>query len=237
MRLCNCAKRLYFRRKSMDGLSEIYDRAASENGALDGRGLELYWFESRIDIFFIHIQGSARIILSDGSVRRLSYDGKSGHLFTPIGKLLIERLEIEAANITMQSIRNWLETHPDEAGTLMQRNRSYIFFQEINHPEPELGPVAAAGVPLTPFRSLAIDHRLHTFGVPIYVVTNLPLPKDDLPFRKLMIAQDTGSAIVGPARGDLFMGTGNIAGELAGGIRHEADFFVLIPKNGMHKQV
>ena len=111
----------------------------------------------------------------------------------------------------------------------MWHNRSFIFFQEIDHPDPGLGPVAAAGVPLTPGRSLAIDHRLHTFGSPIWVSTRNPLPGTTHPFRRLMIGQDTGSAIVGPARGDLFMGTGEEAGKMAGSIRNEADFILLVP--------
>ena len=219
----------FFARETDAGLETYYDRGEIEQGALDGQGLELFWFENRIDIFFIHIQGSARLILPNGKTARISYAAKSGHPFTAIGKLLIERGELTRETVTMQSIRRWLEDHPQEADDLMRENRSYIFFQPVEHPEPQLGPVAAAGVPLTPGRSLAVDHRLQTFGVPIFISTEKPLPGDENPFARLMIAQDTGSAIVGPERGDLFIGTGKEAGEVAGAIKHAADFVVLLP--------
>lgn len=219
----------FFARKNGNILSEYPDRRAIENGALDGLGLELFWFESRIDVFFIHIQGSARLVMRDGSLRRISYAGKSGHPFTAIGKLLVARGELTAENATMQTIRGWLEDHREKANELMWENRSFIFFQEVAHPDPDLGPVAAASVPLTPGRSLAVDHRLHTFGTPIWVETQAPLPDSNMPYRRLMIAQDTGSAIVGPARGDLFIGSGFEAGEIAGRIKHDAAFVVLVP--------
>ena len=222
----------FFARNIGGKLARYHDRKEIETGALDGRGLELFWFESRVDVFFIHIQGSARLNLPDGSVRRISYAGKSGHPFTAIGKILIGRGELTLENVTMQSIRQWLEDHPGEADDLMWQNRSYIFFQEVDHPEPELGPVAAASVPLTPGRSLAVDHRLQTFGTPIWVATHKPIPGSSKPFARLMIAQDTGSAIVGPARGDLFIGTGDEAGRIAGGVRNTADFIALVPKAG-----
>lgn len=210
------------------------DREQIEKGILDNQDLEIYWLESRIDIFFIHIQGSARLIIKDQqgnkTIERISYDGKSGHEFTPIGKTLIDLGEIDRENITMQSIHDWLLAHPDQADALMQKNQSYIFFQKIDHPEPKLGPVAAAGVPLTPNRSLAIDHTLQTFGVPIYISTREAIGTDETPFQKLMVAQDTGSAIVGAARGDLFIGTGEKAAKIAGGVKHPADFIILLPK-------
>ena len=220
----------FFARRTADGLTEYHDRAAIENGALDGLGLELFWCRNRIELFFVQIQGSARLRLLDGSTQRISYDGKTGHPFTAIGRLLVERGELDADTVSMQKIRSWLETHPDEAPRLMQQNRSYIFFRTVDHPRPVLGPVAAAGVPLTAMRSLAVDHRLHTFGTPVFVETRNPLPNHRAPFASLMIAQDTGSAIVGPARGDLFIGSGDHAGEIAGSIKHPARFIVLLPK-------
>lgn len=221
----------FFARKTELGFEEFPDRPAIELGALDGQDLEIYWFESRIDIFFIHIQGSARLNLTDGTSARISYDGKSGQVFSPIGKILIDRGEIKREDITMQSIRDWLRSHPDQADDLMRENKSFIFFQIIDHPAPELGPVAAAGVPLTAMRSLAVDHRLQTFGVPIFISTHSPLPKSTSPFRQLMFAQDTGSAIVGPARGDIFTGTGESAADIAGSVKHDADFVILLPKS------
>lgn len=226
----NLADHFFFARRAATGLVEYHDRAAIEQGALDGRGLELFWCKSRIDLFFVQVQGSARLRMSDGSIRRISYDGKSGHPFTAIGRLLIDRGEIDPVAVSMQTIRAWLESHPDAADSIMRENRSYIFFREIDHPAPRMGPVAAAGIPLTAGRSIAVDHRLHTFGTPFFIATSMPLPGTREPFRRLMIAQDTGSAIVGPARGDLFMGSGDRAGEAAGAIRHDAVFTLLKPK-------
>jgi membrane-bound lytic murein transglycosylase A len=220
----------FFAKKNDSGLSEYFDREAIENGVLAGQGLEIFWLESRVELFFIHIQGSARLKLPNGETKRISYSAKSGHPFTAIGKLLIEKGALTLETVSMQSIRQWLLDHPDQADGMMRRNRSYIFFQEIDHPQPDMGPVAAAGIPLTPGRSLAVDHRLQTFGTPIWISTRKPLPGSSVPFNRLMMAQDTGSAIVGPVRGDLYMGTGYEAGEIAGRIKQEADFVAFIPR-------
>ncbi len=219
-----------FARRTAAGLEEYYDRAAIEAGALAGRSLELAWLESPIDAFFVHIQGSARLTMPDGEVWRISYAGKSGQPFTPIGALLISMGELRREDVTMDTIRAWLEADLARARQLMAKNRSFIFFQRVAQDDPALGPVAAASVALTPGRSLAVDHRLQTFGAPVWVATDAPLPHERQPFRRLMIAQDTGSAIVGPARGDLFIGSGREAGTIAGSIRHPADFIVLAPE-------
>jgi membrane-bound lytic murein transglycosylase A len=230
------ADHFFFARKTGSGYAEYPDRRAIESGALDGQGLELVWLEDLTDIFFIHIQGSARLRMTDGSVLRISYNGKSGHPFTAIGRLLIERGEIAPQDISMQAIRDWLTSHPDEAREVMWENRSFIFFQTVDHPQPELGPVAAAGVPLTAGRSLAVDHRLHTFGTPLWVTTEKPIAGIAGPFARLMIAQDTGSAITGPVRGDLFIGSGATAGEIAGRVSHDAQMYVLMPKPELRRE-
>lgn len=216
-----------FARKTMHGYSEYADREAIEAGALANRGLELAWIESPVDGFFVHIQGSARLLINDGAVWRISYAAKSGHPFSPIGAWLIENGHLRRQDVTMLSIRDWLNADPDRARQLMNRNRSFIFFQRTTQDDPSLGPVAAASVPLTPGRSLAVDHRLHTFGTPIHVATRQPVCGAS--FQRLMVAQDTGSAIVGPARGDLFLGSGEDAGAVAGAVKHVADFHVLVP--------
>ena len=220
----------FFARRTGNGYAEYHDRRAIESGALDGKGLELVWLDDIVDLFFIHIQGSARLKMTDGSLLRISYDGKSGHPFTAIGRLLIERGEIAPEDISMQAIRDWLKNHPDQAREVMWENRSFIFFQTIDHPQPELGPVAAAGVPLSAGRSLAVDHRLHTFGTPLWVETDRPVVGISGHFARLMIAQDTGSAITGPVRGDLFIGSGSGAGEIAGRVSHDAQMYVLMPE-------
>jgi membrane-bound lytic murein transglycosylase A len=218
-----------FARRTTGGFAEYFDRPAIEAGALSGQGLELAWIESPVDGFFIHIQGSARLLMPEGEVWRISYAAKSGHPFTPIGAWLVANGQLTREEVTMDSIRQWLLADPVRARELMNRNRSFIFFQRTVQENPDLGPVAAAGVALTPGRSLAIDHRLHTFSTPIFVKTRENLPQQSAQFRRLMIAQDTGSAIIGPARGDIFIGSGREAGSVAGAIKHAADFVLLMP--------
>jgi membrane-bound lytic murein transglycosylase A len=219
-----------FARQNAQGISEYPDRASIERGLLAGRGLELAWIESPVDGFFIHIQGSAQLLMQDGSVWRVAYDGKSGHPFTPIGAWLVTQGHLSREKVTMDSIRDWLLADPGRARMLMDRNRSFIFFRRVDQEDPDLGPVAAAGVALSPGRSLAVDHRLHTFGSPIFVCVEGAVPQVGK-WQRLMIAQDTGSAIIGPARGDLFIGSGAHAGHIAGAIKNRADFYVLIPRS------
>ncbi|RWP57602.1 murein transglycosylase A [Mesorhizobium sp.] len=232
---------LAFGRATPDGPVEYFDRGEIERGALAGkdlagRGLEIAWLADKVDAFFIHVQGSARLTMTDGRLCRVTYAAKSGQRFTGPGKILGELGEIPLEAVTMQSVRAWLKAHPQRIDEILWRNRSYIFFREISASEaaaaddPELGPIAAAKVPLTPGRSVAVDRLLHTFGTPFYIDGPSLTVFDNKPFRRLMIAQDTGSAITGPARGDLFTGTGDAAGEIAGVVRNPADFYALIPR-------
>lgn len=222
-----------FARQTESGLEEYDDRRAIEQGSLAGRGLEIAYVADRVDAFFAHVQGAVRLKLADGTVKRLTYDAKTGHPFTAIGRILVTRGEIPPEKISMQSIRQWLKDHPDDADELIWQNRSYIFFREAPVDDPEAGPVAAAKVPLTKGRSMAVDKRLYTFGTPFYVSAETLTAFDNAPFARLMIAQDTGTAIVGAQRGDLFAGSGEKAGEIAGAIRHDAMFFVLVPRGLM----
>jgi membrane-bound lytic murein transglycosylase A len=219
-----------FGRRTASGVVPYLDRAAIEEGALAGRGLELAWLEDPVDAFFIHVQGSARLRLSDGELVRIAFDGKSGHAYTSIGRLAVERgiLAREAAD--KDGLEVWLRRHKKEARALMRENRSFIFFRETGQGDSE-GPLGAAGVPLVSGRSLAVDRTLHTFHTPIWInVPGLADPEQsDRPFRRLMVAHDTGSAIVGPARGDIFVGSGADAGSVAGRIRHEATMIALLP--------
>lgn len=219
-----------FGRTTEAGIVECFDRRAIESGALAGRGLEIAWLESRVDVFFIHVQGAARLRFPDGTLKRVTYAAKSGHPFTGPGRLLVDAGEIPAAAISMQAIRSWLAENPDRIDEFLWRNRSYIFFREAPVDDPALGPVAAAKVPLTPGRSIAVDRLLHTFATPLFVDGPDLRAFGGGPFRRLMIAQDTGSAIVGPARGDLFAGSGHAAGEIAGVVKSGADFFALVPR-------
>jgi membrane-bound lytic murein transglycosylase A len=221
---------LVFGRRAGNGIVEYFDRPQIEQGALDGRGLEIAWLASRVDAFFIHVQGAARLNMTDGSVRRVTYAAKTGHRFTGPGRILAELGEIPLEQVTMQSIRAWFDANPGRVNEILWQNRSYIFFREALVPDDSLGPIAAAKVQLTPGRSVAVDRLLHTFGTPFFIGSNSLTAFGGAPFRRLMIAQDTGSAITGPARGDLFAGSGHAAGEIAGVVRHPADFYAFVPR-------
>ena len=221
---------LAFARETPAGLIEYFDREAIEQGALAGEGLEIAWLADPVDVFFIHVQGAARLNMTDGSMRRVTYAAKSGQRFTGPGKILAELGEIPLEQVTMQTIRGWFRKNPQRIDEILWKNRSYIFFREAAVDDPALGPIAAAKVPLTPGRSIAVDRLLHTFGTPFYIDAPSLTVFDGKPFRRLMVAQDTGSAITGPARGDLFAGSGFAAGEIAGVVRNAADFFALVPR-------
>lgn len=217
-------------RETDEGVVPYYDRKEIEEGALEGRGLELLWLEDPVDAFYMHIQGSGRVGLEEGGHARIAYAAKNGHPYTAIGKLLIERGAIAPKNMSMEAVRGWLAENPEEARTLMWANRSYIFFRELPDDPGVTGPEGAQGVPLTPRRSLAVDTSIHAAGTPVWV----DAPKLDVHgekgFHRLMVAQDTGSAIRGHQRGDIFWGTGLEAGAIAGATRHAARFTILLPK-------
>ncbi|HSX74366.1 MAG TPA: murein transglycosylase A [Shinella sp.] len=213
------------------GIVEYPDRGEIERGYLAGRGLEIAYAREKVDVFFAHVQGAARLVYPDGSVKRITYAAKSGHPFSAIGKLLIDRGEIDAATVSMASIRDWLARHEDQVDAVLRHNRSFIFFKEAEVADLSLGPIAAAKVPLVAGRSLAVDRLIHTFGLPFFISSETLTHMDGgRPFRRLMLALDTGTAIVGPARGDIFTGSGDAAGALAGHVRNAATFHILVPK-------
>jgi membrane-bound lytic murein transglycosylase A len=216
-----------FARKTTGGYSEYADRAAITGGALAGRKLELVYLRNDVDAFFIHVQGAARIVLPDGRIMRVTYAAKSGHPYTPIGRIIADRAGLPRETVTMQAIRTWLADHPAEAPEVMAQNRSLIFFREAPVADASLGPIAAAKVPLVAGRSLAVDRLQHAFHSPVWIETSLPAGDA---CRRLMVAHDTGSAIVGPARGDIFFGSGDQAGAVAGAMRASGRFVVLMPK-------
>ncbi len=225
-----------FGRQTEDGIEPYFDRAAIEDGALAGKGLELAWLADPVDAYFVHIQGSARLRMAGGGLERIAFDGKSGHAYTSIGKLAVERGYLSVAAADKAGLETWLRQNRQDGRQLMQQNRSYIFFRQTPPAPLEQGPIGAAGIPLTAGRSLAIDRKLVTFHTPLWVDA-AGIPDPDAPtgaaathFRRLMIAQDTGSAIVGPARGDLFYGSGKEAGDRAGRVRHRAAMTLLLPK-------
>jgi membrane-bound lytic murein transglycosylase A len=212
-------------------VASYFDRAEIENGALDGRHLEICWIRDPIDALFIQIQGSARIRLEDGLLLRINYAAHNGFPFTPAGRILIDRNIIPREEMSMARIRKWMLANPEEAQEVRQANRSFVFFR-ITGLGDEGEPVGGQGVRLAPGRSIAVDKLLHAYGTPIFIEADLPIATDrpTTRFRRLMIAQDTGSAIVGPARADLFFGAGDDAGRVAGRIKQMGQFAMLIPR-------
>ncbi len=219
-----------FARQTSSGLVEYHDRPAIENGALSNKQLELAYVADKVDAFFIHVQGSARLQFPDGEELRITYAAKSGHTYSSIGKHLLKTGELSADDCGMDALRFWFKRNPDRVDSVLNRNRSFIFFKAVSSIETADGPIGAAKIPLISGRSLAVDRNIHTFGVPIYVDTKTSLPRYNLPWQRLMVAHDTGSAIMGLARGDLFIGSGDEAGSIAGEVNHAADFYILLPK-------
>ncbi len=205
------------------------DRGAIEAGALAGLGLEFAWVDDPVDAFFLHVQGSGRVRLHDGRTLRLGYAGQNGHPYRAIGKPLVDSGAVPRERMSMQAIRAWLAAAPPgEAAALLRHNPSYVFFRVLDGPAPGEGPPGALGVPLTPGRSLAVDPAFIPFGAPVFAATRDPV--DGAPIRRLLHAQDTGGAIRGPARGDLFWGWGEAAAARAGLMREAAELFVLVPR-------
>jgi membrane-bound lytic murein transglycosylase A len=202
-----------------------------EEGALAGQGLEVVYLGDWADAFFLHIQGSGRVRLEDGSTLRLTYDGKSGLPYTAIGGLLVQRGAFSKDEMSMQAIRRWMAEHPREARSLMWENQSFIFFREIQLPRPELGALGAQHVQLTPYLSLAVDRAAWMLGTPVWLDTMVPAGDEAsmIPFRQLLIAQDTGSAIKGLARGDVYWGFGEAAARIAGPMKSAGRMTVLLP--------
>ena len=217
-------------RRTASGLEPFHDRTAIETGALDGRNLEILWMRDPVDRFVLQVQGSGRIRLPDGSVTRLVYSGRNGHAYTSLGRVLSERENIPPADMTMDRLIARLKADAVFARDLIRLNRSFVFFARRDDLPPGSGPIGGAGLPLTPLRSIAIDRTIWPYGLPVWIDATLPKGgggKERL--ARLTIAQDTGSAILGPARLDLFVGSGASAGHRAGLIRHPVDFTVLWP--------
>jgi membrane-bound lytic murein transglycosylase A len=217
-------------RDTPQGQVPYYTREEIVAGALAGRGLELLYLDDPVELFYMQVQGSGRVRLPDGSVLRLTYAGKNGYPYTSIGKLLIERGEIAPDAMSMAAVKAWLHADPERGRALMAENCSYVFFRVLDASEGSGGPLGADAVPLTPGRSLALDAAYHRLGLPVFVTVPDLADEAGKPFQRLMIAQDVGSAIRGPERGDIFWGSGTAAGALAGGTRHAASFIVLLPK-------
>lgn len=209
-----------------DGRLEPFaTRAEIDAGALAGRNLEILWVDDPVDSFFLHIQGSGRVRMADGGTVRLGYESQNGHPYVAIGRELVRRGEMPLDQVSMPSIRAWLAAHPDQAGQVMAANPSYVFFRRVDGE----GPIGAQGVALTPGRSLAVDRRYVPLGVPVWLDTLDPLDAGR-PLRRLVVAQDTGGAITGIVRGDIFFGYGAVAAEQAGHMRRQGRYYLLLPR-------
>jgi len=202
-----------------------HDRAAIEQGALAGRGLELAWAADPVDLFFLQIQGSGRVRMADGSVMRIGYASQNGREYVPIGRLLRDR-NILAPPISMQRITEWIHANPDAGTALMRENMSYIFFQELTG----AGPLGALGRPVTPRVTVAADPRFVPLGAPV-----LLMGMDNPVANGLWVAQDTGGAIRGPNRFDTFWGAGAEAARIAGGMQSRGRAFLLLPRGTLQR--
>lgn len=203
-----------------------------ERAVINAKGLPhakvLAWSDDPVAVFFLHIQGSGRALLDDGKSVRIVYAAQNGRPYTPIGRTLLREGAMTREDMSMQGIRAWLKAHPDEARRVMESDASYVFFEEKPLGDPAVGANGSEGVPLTPGASLAVDRSIHPLGAPVWLA--LDEHSTALPRRRLMIAQDTGGAIKGVVRGDVFFGFGEKAEWNAGHMKAGGAMFVLLPK-------
>lgn len=184
----------------------------------------LVWVDDAVDAFYVQIQGSGIVTLEDGSEIRIGYAGQNGHPYTAIGRELIARGALTKENVSMQAIHDWLAANPDQAEDVMNVNKSYVFFTELSGE----GPLGGENVALTPLRSLAIDRSIFPYGLPFWLEAEHPVEKSMI--RRLMVGQDTGGAIRGAVRGDVFWGHGEEAERMAGPMKSKGRYWVLLPK-------
>lgn len=201
-----------------------HERAAIEGGVLAGRGLEIAWLEDPVEVFFLQIQGSGRIRMPDGRVVRVGYAGKNGHPYRSVGQEMVRRGTHSADQVSAQEIRAWVRRNPTQGHSLLAHNPSYVFFRKLPGLAADKGPIGAMGRSITTLRSLAIDPAFVPLGAPVWI------EKDGAaPLRRLMVAQDTGGAIKGAQRADIFFGTGDAAGQAAGTVKDGGRMIVLLP--------
>ena len=208
-----------------------YTRAEIEQGALKGKGLEIAWVQDPVSLFEVQVQGSGKIQLAEGGTMTLGFDGSNNRPYTAIGNVLIEMGVMKKDDANWPAIRDWLKRNPQQARDVMRKNERYIFFRDTKSQTA----AGAEGVPLTAQRSLAVDTSLTPFGTPVWIDTVRPVyrkPGATEPYRRLMIAQDAGAAILGPARGDVFYGAGPQAAEWAGRMNSAGRAIVLVPNRG-----
>jgi membrane-bound lytic murein transglycosylase A len=218
-------------RRRADGGHEIYpDRAAIWRGDLGALAEPILWLKDDVEVFFMQVQGSGRVKLPDGRTTRIAYAGRNGHPYSSIGRIVVREGLLPLEDATLDKLKAWLRANPVEARRIMGMNQSYVFFRLADELSEASGPIGGAGLPLTPWRSIAVDRSIWAYGLPVWLEVDLPLAAGVEPFRKLVIAEDTGSAILGPARADLYHGSGAAAGSRAGVLRHPMRFVVLWPR-------
>ncbi len=219
---------VYARPKDLNSES-YFSRAEIEDGALEGKDLELVYVDDKVDLYFMQVQGSGRVILEDGSIMRLGYAGKNNRSYSSIGRYIIDNNIIPNGDFSYFSIKNWLKNNPEEAEEIMNVNQSYVFFRPSNSD----AVIGSQGSPLMPYRSLAVDTDIIPLGFPIWLNINTP----NAPYQKLVIAQDTGSAIKGAVRGDVFFGRGKSAENLAGKMNYKGKYYILLPTAAVDRMV
>jgi membrane-bound lytic murein transglycosylase A len=215
-------------RGRLDGKRVVpyYPRADIETGMGGAAGKELLWAEDAVDLFYLQVQGSGRVLLDTGETVRVGYADQNGHPYRSIGRVLVDRGELTLDQASMQGIKAWAERNPDRVTELLNQNASYVFFKES--PATADGPTGSLGVPLTAGRSLAVDTRAVPMGAPVFLATTFP--NSTQPLNRLMVAQDTGGAIRGAVRADFFWGFGEEAGAQAGRMRQSGRMWVLLPR-------
>jgi membrane-bound lytic murein transglycosylase A len=220
-------------RRRADGGHDIYpDRSVIMAGGLGALAKPIIWLRDDTEVFFMQVQGSGKVRLRDGGVRRIAYAGRNGHPYTSIGRAVVQQGLLKVEEASADKLKLWLRVDVERGRKIMALNRSYVFFRIADELPAEAGPIGGAGLPLTPWRSIAIDRNLWPYGLPVWLETELPDTAGGpaRPFRQLMVAQDTGSAILGAARADLFFGSGDEAEARASIQRHPMRFIVLWPK-------
>jgi membrane-bound lytic murein transglycosylase A len=195
-----------------------------EQDLLSGRGLELAYAADPVDVFFLQIQGSGRLRLTDGSLMRVGFAAKNGHDYSSVGQEMVRRGLYQPHQVSAQRIKAWVRANGEAGRQLLHHNKSFVFFREVSQVPAHLGPLGAMNRSITPRRTLAVDPTYTPLGAPVWI------EKDGRdPMRRLMVAQDTGSAIKGAQRADIFYGTGDAAGQKAGRVRDPGRMIVLLP--------
>jgi membrane-bound lytic murein transglycosylase A len=215
---------IYRRPPELRDGSVWYDRATIEGGILRGRGLEIAWLDDPVEVFFLHIQGSGRIELTNGTTIRVGYAGRNGHAYRSVGQELVRRGIFTKSQVSAETIRSWVRANPSAGMDLLNFNPSYVFFRKLPKLTQSQGPIGAMGRSITPLRSVAIDPDHVPLGAPVWVDKS-----GDNPIQRLMIAQDTGGAIKGAQRADIYFGTGHEAGRAAGTVKDGGRLLLLLP--------